>query len=166
MHGPFKTASGAEFRALGPVASIRHKKNPWCTSRGCRVQNSGPCDPRLPVVENSRLCAQRGHSARCAPIKLLLPTSCWTETTIQMQCSMGKYQVLSRRFVLLLHTQAPCGYDQPLWRSRFYVVTCDTVPPPLGETAEEGGVTKDGGGRANLVCAGSSAWLVGGRGGG
>ena len=34
-------------------------KNPWCTSRGCRVQNSGPWDPWLPVVKNSRLFAQR-----------------------------------------------------------------------------------------------------------
>ena len=32
------------------------------------VQNSGPWDPWLPVVENSRLYAQRGYSARCAPI--------------------------------------------------------------------------------------------------
>ena len=30
------------------------------------VQNSGPWDPWLPLVENSRLIAQRGHSARCA----------------------------------------------------------------------------------------------------
>ena len=50
----------AEFRTLGPVASIRPKqKRPWCTSRGCRVQNSGPWDPWLPVVENSGLFAQR-----------------------------------------------------------------------------------------------------------
>ena len=42
-------------------------KNPWCTSRGCRVQNSGPWDLWLPVVKNSRQFAQRGHSARCAP---------------------------------------------------------------------------------------------------
>ena len=41
-------------------------KNPWCTSKGCRVQNSGPRDPWLPVVKNSRLFAQRGHSARTA----------------------------------------------------------------------------------------------------
>ena len=31
------------------------------------MQNSGPWDPWLPVVRNSRLFAQRGHSARCAP---------------------------------------------------------------------------------------------------
>ena len=31
------------------------------------VQSSGPWDPWLPVVENSRLSTQRGHSARCAP---------------------------------------------------------------------------------------------------
>ena len=34
-------------------------KNPWFTSRGCRVQNLGPWDPWLPVVENSRV----SHSA-------------------------------------------------------------------------------------------------------
>ena len=45
---------GAEFRTLGPVASIRlQKKDPWCTSRRCRVQNSGPWDPWLPAAENS-----------------------------------------------------------------------------------------------------------------
>ena len=32
------------------------------------MQNSGPWDPWLPVVENSRLFAQRSHSARCAPL--------------------------------------------------------------------------------------------------
>ena len=31
------------------------------------MQNSGPWDPWLPVVENSWLFAQRVHSARCAP---------------------------------------------------------------------------------------------------
>ena len=30
-------------------------KNPWRTSRGCGVQNSGPWDPWLPGVGNSRL---------------------------------------------------------------------------------------------------------------
>ena len=37
-------------------------KNPSCTSRGCRVQNSGPCDPWPPVVENGRLFAE--HTVR------------------------------------------------------------------------------------------------------
>ena len=50
---------GAEFRTLGPVASIRLKQNPWCTSMGCRVQNSGTWDPWLPVVET----ADFSHSA-------------------------------------------------------------------------------------------------------
>ena len=37
---------GAEFRTLGPMGSIRlKKKNSRCTSRGCRVQNSGLWDP-------------------------------------------------------------------------------------------------------------------------
>ena len=31
------------------------------------MQKSGPWDPWLPVVKKSRLFAQRGHSARCAP---------------------------------------------------------------------------------------------------
>ena len=31
------------------------------------MQNSGPWDPWLPVVENSRLFAQPAHSTRCAP---------------------------------------------------------------------------------------------------
>ena len=62
--------NGVGCRIQDPGTHGRHqteKKNPWCTSRGCRVQNSGPWDPWLPVVENSRLFAQRVHSARCAP---------------------------------------------------------------------------------------------------
>ena len=31
------------------------------------MQNSGPWDPWLLVVENSRLFVQRAHGARCAP---------------------------------------------------------------------------------------------------
>ena len=65
MHDPFKTASGVQNS--GPWDRGKHQtktKNPWCTSRGCRV----PWDPWLPVVKNSRLFAQHAHSARCAPI--------------------------------------------------------------------------------------------------
>ena len=32
------------------------------------MQNSGAWDLWLPVVKNSRLFAQRGHSAQCAPL--------------------------------------------------------------------------------------------------
>ena len=51
------------FRIQDPGTRGKHqtKKNPGCTSRGCRVQNSGPWDPWLPVVENSRLFAQRAQ---------------------------------------------------------------------------------------------------------
>ena len=38
---------------------------PFNTASG--VRNAGPWDPWLPWVD-SRLCAQRGHSARCAPV--------------------------------------------------------------------------------------------------
>ena len=48
MHDQFKTASG--------------------------VQNSGPWDPWLSGVENSRLFAQRAHSARCAPDEASSPS--------------------------------------------------------------------------------------------
>ena len=53
-------------------------------------------------------------------------------------------------------------------RSKFDVVPCDTFPPPFGETAEEGGwqrLAVGGWVGANLVRAGSSAWVVGGAGG-
>ena len=33
------------------------------------MQNSGPWDPWLLAVKNSRLFGQRGHSARCAPLE-------------------------------------------------------------------------------------------------
>ena len=49
-------------RIQDPGTRCKHQtktKNPRCTSRGCRVQNSGPWDPWLPVVKNSRLFAQR-----------------------------------------------------------------------------------------------------------
>ena len=60
---------GCRIQDLGtPGKCQTKKKNPWCTSTGCRVQNSGPWDLWLPVVENSRLFAQRGHSSRCAPL--------------------------------------------------------------------------------------------------
>ena len=42
------------------------KTNPWCTSRGCRVQSSGPWDTWLPVVENNKLFARRTHSTDTA----------------------------------------------------------------------------------------------------
>ena len=55
---------GAGFRTLGPVASPgvpagavgRRIQDPgtrdrhWCTSRGCRVQDSGPWDPWQALV--------------------------------------------------------------------------------------------------------------------
>ena len=43
----------------------RSVHNPFNTASG--VQNSGPWDPWLRGVENSRLFAQRAHSAWCAP---------------------------------------------------------------------------------------------------
>ena len=50
------------------MASIRRKKKSLVYQRVCGVQNSGPWDPWLLVVENSRLFAQRADSARCAPL--------------------------------------------------------------------------------------------------
>ena len=77
VHDPFKTASGVQnsgpwdpWQASDIVASIR-TKNAWCTSRGCRVQNSGPPGPvatggeKQPTFRTAR--AQHAHSARCAP---------------------------------------------------------------------------------------------------
>ena len=67
MHDPFKTASGVQN--LGPwgpwqASDLKKKRNPWCTSRGCRVQISGPWDSWIPGVKNT---ADFSHSARCAP---------------------------------------------------------------------------------------------------
>ena len=47
-------------------ASDYNKKSLVYQHGGCRVQTSGPWDPWLPVVKNSRLFAQRGHSAGTA----------------------------------------------------------------------------------------------------
>ena len=49
-------------------ASDLKKKSLVYQQGGGRVQNSGPWDPWLPVVENSRLFAQRAHSAQYAPL--------------------------------------------------------------------------------------------------
>ena len=53
------------MRARGPFPTVDHvtKDSIWR-----RPQNSGPWAPWLPVVKNSRLFAQRAHSARGAPI--------------------------------------------------------------------------------------------------
>ena len=63
-----KQHQGCRIQDTGTCGKHQTKtKNPWCASRGCRLQNSGPWDSQLPVVKNSRLFAQREHSARCAP---------------------------------------------------------------------------------------------------
>ena len=43
----------------------RSMRDPFKTAPG--LHNSGPWDPWLPAVENSRLFAQRGRTARCGP---------------------------------------------------------------------------------------------------
>ena len=45
------------------------KRNPWCTSRGCRVQNSRPRDPWRPGVETAGFSHSAGtaHGAPPAP---------------------------------------------------------------------------------------------------
>ena len=63
-----KQHRGCRIQDPGSRGKHQTKKEIPCTSRGCRVQNSGPWDPWLPVVENSRLFAQHAHSARCAPL--------------------------------------------------------------------------------------------------
>ena len=77
-------------------------KNPWCPSTGCRVQNSGPRDPWLPVVKNSRLFAQHGHSTQCAPFCLeiayspVFPCGCSTlcdGTTVNGLCFWAVYHI-------------------------------------------------------------------------
>ena len=49
----------------GKTPTYRSVHDPFKTASG--VQNSGPWDPWLLAVENSRLFARRGHSARFAP---------------------------------------------------------------------------------------------------
>ena len=62
-----KQHRGCRFQDPGTHGKHQTKaKNPWCTSRGCRVQNSGPWDRWLPVVKNSQLFAQCGYSAGTA----------------------------------------------------------------------------------------------------
>ena len=56
---------------LQTTPPYRDVHDPLKTASG--VRNSGPWDPWLPVVENSRLSAQRRHSARCAPHTTVRP---------------------------------------------------------------------------------------------
>ena len=84
-------------RTLGPVASITLiKKIPGAPAEG-RVQMSRPWDPWLPAMENNRLFAQRGHSARCAPCSIRIYSICWL-------CAM---------FVKYKLTLANCVLDVP-----------------------------------------------------
>ena len=58
---------GCRIQDLGTRGKHQTKKKlSWCTSRGCRVQNSGPWVPWLLVVEKRRLFAQRAHSTGTA----------------------------------------------------------------------------------------------------
>ena len=64
-----KQRRGCRIRAPGTCGNHQTKNKSLVYQKGgCKVQNSGPWDPWLPVVENSRRFALRGHSARCAPI--------------------------------------------------------------------------------------------------
>ena len=54
---------GTPLQTTPPYRSVH---DPFKTASG--VQNAGPWDPWLPGVKNGRLFAQRGHSARCAPM--------------------------------------------------------------------------------------------------
>ena len=63
--GRFRTARAQ--RQLLRWLSQEHPCKPTpLQTRASGVQNSGPCDPWLPVVENSRLFAQRARSAGTA----------------------------------------------------------------------------------------------------
>ena len=57
---------GYRIQDLGTLGKHQTKKKSLVYQQGLRVQNSGPWDPWLPMVENSRLFAQRGHSAGTA----------------------------------------------------------------------------------------------------
>ena len=64
--GRFRTAPIIALVIPGmPLKTTHPQKDPFKTASG--VQNAGPWDPWLPVVENSQLFAQPVHSARCAP---------------------------------------------------------------------------------------------------
>ena len=59
--------------------------------------NSGPWDPWLPVVENSRLFAQRRHSARCAPRDVTQQTAGSPPVACTSQGYQGKGEAVVAR---------------------------------------------------------------------
>ena len=71
------------------------------------MQNSGPRDTWLPVVKNSRLFAQRGHSAQCAPHGFLLMSVC--------ACGCEFHTLLARRAGLLGPLGGGAGGRKPLF---------------------------------------------------
>ena len=95
------------------MASIRlkQKKNPWCTSRGCGVQNSGPWDPWLPVVENSRLFAQRKVRAlsTAGTINYRRSTSHVLHSVFLLLCILCLHRTPPRNHVT--RTTLPIGTD-------------------------------------------------------
>ena len=68
MHDQFNTAWGAEFRTLGPVASIRLKKKKIpgvpAGAAGCRIQDRGTCGYQWWKTANF---SHSVHTAHCAP---------------------------------------------------------------------------------------------------
>ena len=75
LWGRFRTARAqhnhsANYYAVYPGNTPENHSSPeacMINSKQHGVQNSGPWDPWLPLVENSRLFVQRTHSALCAP---------------------------------------------------------------------------------------------------
>ena len=90
----YETAWGAEFRTLGPMASIRQKKNPWCTSRGgvgCRIQDLGICGCRwwktvdfLHSAGTAR--AQRTVRPNCCGVPCTGPVTAWSTRRRAVDC--------------------------------------------------------------------------------
>ena len=140
MHDQFKTAWGAEFRTLRPVASIRLKKKiPGSTSRGCRVQNSGPWDPWLPVVENSQLFAQRAVRPLCSHVAACFQSDAYKCIQlfffVRMVASIRVGHVIAATMLVVKLPPPPLAISPPFVRPvppRGGGSHEVTVPPPLG----------------------------------
>ena len=96
---------------------------------GGRVQNSGPWDPWLPVVENSRLFAQRAHSMGTAraqrTVRPLCPTPWGHLCTARAQRAhdrkkLGVFATIGNILAYIDHTTLP----------QCWTASCFTPPPP------------------------------------
>ena len=159
VRGRFRTARAQRqlLRCLSRDTPDNQPPTETCMihSKQHRVQNSGPWDGWLPVVENSRLFAQRWHSALCVPLESL-DGSTWRWNSfsgIVLTVSKSRCVTVSSAVELPKGTAAAASAtpspskmqksESPssAARSRRVLAARDTGPPAAGLTGGGGATT-------------------------